>query len=74
MRYYLHEGRLIIKYCESGAKFPLGRKPSKELTVILPRDVELKEVDAESVSGKIEATDIKAGLLNLSAVSGTVNM
>ena len=70
VHYWLDGTTLRIQFCSSGEWDLNGLK--KELTVLLPEELMLKELKINCVSAKIEVDSIQAEELNLNTISGAV--
>lgn len=69
--HYLLEGTTLhIQFCRSGQHNISSL--SKDLTVLIPEDIELTDIEIESVSADISAENISAKEIKLEAVSGDV--
>ncbi len=72
LRYKVENGTLDIKYLKSGASRNLkDMKLSKDLTILIPRDKTIYNLDIEGVSATVNA-DIGINDLNVETVSGNV--
>lgn len=70
MRWLLDGDTLRVQYAKSGLR--LGRNPEKELTVVLPEGMELKNADFDLTSGDVTIPALKAESLRISVTSGDV--
>lgn len=68
--YCLDEGELTIQYARSGAKLPVNM--NKELTVYLPQDLELEDLELKLVSAIGEVEGVSVQELEVGSVSGDV--
>ena len=71
MRWKLQNGELSVIFCANGET----KVPDKTLTVLLPRELELRDVDVDAVSAAITLTDLRVtGEINTDATSGSVRV
>lgn len=70
VRCWLDGATLRIQFCKSGARILNGLE--KELTLLLPEELMLKELKISSVSAGVSVDSIRAEALKVSAVSGGV--
>jgi len=69
LRWWLNGGTLYVKYAESG--FHLSTNLNKELTVLLPRDMQLDTLAINAVSANVRA-EAAVERFTLNTVSGNV--
>ncbi|MDD3192629.1 MAG: DUF4097 family beta strand repeat-containing protein [Oscillospiraceae bacterium] len=74
LRYGVSDGVLVIRYVKNGLLF--GNQPSKKLQVMLPRELaqSLEKIEVDSVSAKIDATDLQAGKMKYNTTSGSITL
>lgn len=73
MYYWLENSTLHIKYAKSGIKLTNETQPSKDLTVLLPAALSLKELDLELVDANAALTGINADEVEIESVAGKIN-
>lgn len=76
MRYRVDGNELKIKFCKSGILSRSNYDKStygKDLTLYIPKDLSLNELDIDSISSTINVHDISAYSVNFDTVSGNVN-
>lgn len=71
LRYICEDGTLRIKYVESGVM--INKILTKKLTVTLPKDIDFKKVDINTVSSNLKFDTLKADSMNYNAVSGDIS-
>lgn len=69
MRYIIEGTELKIEFCDSGKI--IGNK-SKDLTVNIPRDKELGELEISSTNADVTINEVSANKLDVSTVSGNI--
>lgn len=80
MRYRIKDGKISIRFCKSGwnsAVFGIGDKTlHKDLTILVPKGKQFKDIDMELVSAKldVDAEGLSAEDLDIETVSGAVNI
>lgn len=72
MYYYLEGTTLHIKFCRSG-NYTL-KNIEKDLTIYIPEELNLNEVNIEIVSANIEMKEINTETLDVNSVSGNINI
>ena len=72
MYYYLEDTTLHIKFCRSG-DYTL-KNVEKDLTLYIPQELNLNEVEIESVSANLKFTEISTINLEVDSVSGNINI
>lgn len=76
LRWKVEEGKLTVKYCESGhfMGFKLGK--GKELTLEIPRDMlsAMEQVKLDLVSAELTVSEVTAQKAELCVVSGKINV
>ena len=72
VHYWLDGTTLRIQFCGSGKRDLSGLK--KDLTVLLPEELMLKELEINGVSAEIEVNSIRAEELSLNTVSGDLEV
>lgn len=70
MRYRIEGTELKIEFCDSGKI--IGTK-SKDLTINVPRDFTLAELDISSTNANVTINEVSANQLDVSTVSGIIN-
>ena len=70
LQWWLDGKTLRIQFCKPG--FRLGSMPEKELTVSLPKGLELKKAKIVVTSGDVDVADLKAKELQLESTSGNI--
>lgn len=73
LRYKLDSGTLDIKYLKSGALRRSNGNFAKELTIYIPKDKVINNIDIESVSAGINS-EITVSDFNAETVSGNINV
>ena len=71
LRYRLEDGRLIIRYGPSGLS--LSATAEKTLTVEIPRQLALSQLELDLVSAHVQAQDLTVPQCEVDTVSGDVN-
>ncbi len=70
LRYGVFDGKLKVQFASSGHKFESG--VVKNLTVVIPFEINLKSLVINGVSAEINVDKIHAQTVNFSSVSGNV--
>lgn len=70
--YWLEGTTLHIKFCRSGIRSLNNLK--KDLTLLIPEELSLREIEVESVSGGISISGIDADEIKAEAVSGGISL
>ena len=73
MHYWLENSTLHIKYAKSGIKLTNKTQPAKDLTVLLPAALVLKELDLELVDANATLTDVNADEVEIENVAGKID-
>lgn len=73
LRYRVEANELKIKFFKSGLKSKTNNTKNKELTVRLPKSLNLSELDIEGVSANVNIEGINAREINIETVSGNLN-
>lgn len=72
LRYRVDGNELKIKYCKSGLRDADWKGADKKLTLLLPADLQLINLDVDSVSSNLVVNGINANELNAETVSGNI--
>jgi len=70
LKYYLDDDRLIIRFCDPGEIHVI----SKDLTVMIPQDLNLSEIVIDSVSADVTLKDISCVNLKADNTSGKLTV
>lgn len=74
MTWRQREGKLSIEFCdEHFFGIGIGVDIKKDLTIQIPRDISLKELEIDAASAKVHVTDLTVREVNLDTASGTVD-
>ncbi len=68
LHWWLDDGKLNIQYAASGYK--MDKFLNKELTILLPAGMELKQLKLDVVSADVQLSDVKAETVVINTVSG----
>lgn len=72
LRYRIKDGEISIKFRKSGKR---GKVPNKSLTVVIPKDMMLEELDMELISASVKADiPITINEVEIDGVSGSVDV
>lgn len=76
MRYKTEDGKLIIQFCKSGLRVRSGavKDLKKDLTVSVPKGVDIESIKADAVSSDITVSDVKSNDIKINSVSANVNV
>ncbi len=79
LRYRIKNGKLSIRFVKSGWRngviFGIGNLSlEKDLTILVPKGKQLRELDMELVSSRVEMDSISADDVDIDTVSGAVNI
>lgn len=79
LRYRIKNGKLSIRFVKSGWRngFVIGvgkLSLEKDLTILVPKGKQLRELDMELVSSSVEVNGISADDVDIDTVSGAVNI
>ncbi len=80
VRYYLSdEGELRIQYMESvsfdfGAHENVAEMPEKELTVSIPKGLELANISVKNIDGQVNAEALTANEFNVKTISSDIRL
>ncbi len=79
LRYRIKNGKLYIRFVKSGWRngiiFGVGKLSlEKDLTILVPKGKQLRELDMELVSSSVEVNGISADDVDIDTVSGAVNI
>lgn len=72
LRYWLDGATLRIKFCRSGLWTLNGLK--KDLTVLVPKNLKLANLEVNSVSADIHLNTVQAGAASISTTSGRIQL
>lgn len=70
MVWKLHNGKLTIQFCQKN-KFGYNLTVNKDLTILVPKDFALDELELDAASADLNASDIAIRSVNLNTASGT---
>lgn len=68
----MEDGTLSLVYCQAG-QVQLGDL-EKDLTVLLPRDLTLEELEVDTGAAPVQVSDIAAGAMTLGTGSGAIDL
>lgn len=75
LRYYIHDGKITIKFRKSGNIFGIfGKNKSKKLDISLPKSLELEDLDIDLVSSRLTVDDLSAADIDIDGVSGNIEL
>lgn len=72
LRWRVEDGTLSLVYCQAG-QVQLGDL-EKDLTVLLPEDLTLEELEVDTGAAPVQVSDIAAGAMTLGAGSGAIDL
>ena len=72
LRWRVEDGTLSLVYCQAG-QVQLGDL-EKDLTVLLPRDLTLEELEVDTGAAPVQVSDIAAGAMTLGTGSGAIDL
>lgn len=72
MHWLVDGSTLYVKYAESGLR--LSSNLSKELTILLPEGLQLKDLKLSVVSSRVQAEDLTADTIRFDTVSGSAEL
>ena len=72
LRWRVEDGTLSLVYCQAG-QVQLGDL-EKDLTVLLPEDLTLEELEVDTGAAPVQVSDIAAGAMTLGTGSGAIDL